>query len=132
VNHQDVMVRVQRANPVPSDEDLPGAAWSDTELLRVIDERTATMRELMNDPELERAKQRPRRWRVPVLAAVAAFALALGAVGVVAVITHGEAPVDPANTPTTLAPPAHVRPRHHGSADDIGGELVPHSGAQPC
>lgn len=44
------------------------------------------MRELMNDPELERAKQRPPRWRMPMLAAVAAFVVVLGVVGIAAFV----------------------------------------------
>jgi len=109
VTNQDVTTRVHRANPVPSAEDLPSPAWSDIELLHVIDARREQMRELMNDPDLERAKQRPPRWRMPALVTVGAFVVALGVVGVAAFV-GGDPEPDTAGTigATTLAAPSTV------------------------
>ena len=110
MNYPSAMTQVRQANPVPDPTDLPAAAWSDAELLHVIDERTARMRELMNDPELEKAKQPRHRWRMPVVAAVGAFVVVLAAIGVAAFV--GGEPDDEvtATTATTLATPTTAAP----------------------
>ncbi len=68
------------------------------------------MRELMNDPELERAKRQQPRWRMPVLAAMVAFVVAIGAVGIAAFVGSEPEPRDDAiaTTVTTAATPTTV------------------------
>jgi hypothetical protein len=108
VNSHDTTTRIRQANPVPKPNDLPGAAWSEAELLHIIEERNGRMRELMNDPELEQAKNRQAGWRMPAMVAGGAFLLVLIVVGVAALVGD-EPPVEPGAgdviVATTPSPP---------------------------
>ena len=105
MNRQDVMTMISHADPVPDVENLPSAAWSNTELLHVIDERREHMHDQMDNAELETIRNQQVRWRLPLLAALAAFVLVIATVGIVALVADKGDPFETAVVPTTTPAP---------------------------